>query len=228
MKKNNLAIYISIGSIIIAAISCFHSCNAVGVAEKSNLLSAESNKIAYEAFKSSMNSFATENKPYLLMKPVKFKENDSFFRIWEKDGIVNLECQFEIRNGGKTSARDVSLPNVIAIEGEFKEDAQFEAILPKKLTIGPGQDYNLAISIGQKTKNNKHRERIIENYNKEDIEIKLQLVIFYFSELNANQKYSIKAVYKISKNRARIISYDEKEEIINSDKSEEKQSKSVL
>ena len=59
------------------------------------------------AIELSRRQFLEENRPYLLIEPVAFKEKDSFFKIEKDKDEVKIHIRYRLTNIGNTIAKDI-------------------------------------------------------------------------------------------------------------------------
>lgn len=162
----------------------------------------ESIKIAKESLKSSKEFFILENRPFITLEPSKFKETDSYLKISSKGKMVSAEIQYRMKNVGNQPAKDISLPDVIALNVGLRKGAPITINLPSNITLGPGKSVFLSLRTGMKIDTDS-----IGNYVEELASngITLQMIVFYLSELEPSKRYETKVVNKIYKDRVIVL-----------------------
>lgn len=206
-----LSTVIALVAIVISMRSCSISSKAVGISEESNRISKESNVIAKEALENSKILSLTEQRPYIIIEPKKFKDTDSFLKVSrvQDDKQIRMEVSYNIKNVGLLPAKNISFPKVVVanIHTKDKKSPKVTVYMPTKgITLGHDQSYNVSFGIeGIYQLKKKGIKEIFDEYNSEKFNVTMQIILFYENELEPSKKYKTLGLYKISKNRVIII-----------------------
>lgn len=160
--------------------------------------------ISEEALKQTKDIFIVENRPYLNIKLIKFKETDSYFRFIPKDKTFHLAVQFKVSNEGKAPAVDVSVPlssfRGVEVPGCEKS---FELSPPPNITLGHGETkaYVWDNEIGYGDFN---AEKIRQQIETNQLSVEVSMLLRYKSSLEDKRVYESSIAY-IVKNKELIL-----------------------
>jgi hypothetical protein len=131
ITSNRIIALASILALLIAVRSCYISNQSLDVAQKSNEIA---------------------NRPYLTLKPIKFRDTDNYLKItadYSKPSL-SVEATFEMINLGKTPAKDVLCPQGAVMTFRFLEKPKgfiaFEIPIIYSSVINSSKKYSTMIS----------------------------------------------------------------------------------
>lgn len=173
-------------SIVISIRSCKMSEDAAKTAKSAIEVSENSNRLAGEALETSKYQFIQVNRPYINISPKKY-EDGQFWKVIQKDKVVEIDLQYEIKNVGNAAAKNVSLPDKLAVgpRMNLKEGAPIIFQKSGKVTLGPGEDFIVTAQIRIDYDNiedaRKNQEHIVSDKSKGAF---FQLSVSYTNELD--------------------------------------------
>ena len=183
--------YVSVGISIAAIAISIRSCS----------LSKQSNQIAENALNHTKKAFISENRPYLILQPVKDKEKGFFIdlSLTEKDTI--LTSTFEIYNAGNTPAQSVSTKGlrVIAKNISLSDDLMTNLKALPVISLGPGEKRFIKFHsrIGFKSGND---ENVKKNTTgvviAESIKFRITLPLSYSSHMDDTKQFRTTVTYE--------------------------------
>ncbi|MCP3931299.1 MAG: hypothetical protein GY705_19615 [Bacteroidetes bacterium] len=190
-SNNGWIKYLALGISIIAIAISIRSCS----------LSKQSNEIAQNALNHAKKSFISENRPFLILQPVKDKDKGFFIdlQLDKKDAI--LISSFEIHNAGNTPAINISTKGlrVIGRNLSFSDDLK-ENIKPVPvISLGPGEKRFLKFHtrFGFKSGDNKRvRDNKIEVVVAENIKFRITLPLSYNSHIDGTKQFKTTVTYE--------------------------------
>lgn len=210
-----IMIIVAFSALAVSFRSCQISEDANKTSEDAIEISKQSNKLSEQAIETNTGQFFKENKPYIILKPRKIKELQSYYKyiLLPDQNAVKIELQYEIKNIGRVAAKDLAIFNKIQV-GKSSNRAEIRGLdIPNKITLGPGENYILGIVslIGWDKKES--YDRFVKKLSSEKgPEVTIQMGVTYLSELNPKQSYSSTVANKINKERAKIIKIEYEEE----------------
>lgn len=77
--------------------------------------SRNSNNIAQDALRISQSNFDLEKRPYLSIRPIKFKETEKYMDLKTAGNSLTIKFQFQIQNDGQLPAIDIDVPDSMNI-----------------------------------------------------------------------------------------------------------------
>ena len=190
---------------LIAVIASIVSCN----------ISKKANQLSKQAIETSSDEFFKENKPYIIIKPRKFSELQSYYKytLLPQQNAVKIQLQYEVKNIGRVAAKDLAVFDKLQV-GKSSTKPEFKEMnLPNKITLGPGENYILTMESLMGWDNKDSFEEYVQKLSsKKGPEITIQMGVTYLSELNPKQSFSSATANKITKERAQIIKIEYEEE----------------
>ncbi len=182
--KNMLTVIISAIALVVSIKNCD--------------ISKEAQKTAQHALKISQEQFFTENRPFILLKPVEFLGSKSFFQLSQEGSKVVLKLQYQIKNIGKSAAKDLILQEITVSSDTFSTPNNVNYKGPSVVTFGPGDEFYLEI----KAISNKSLSYFTSGSFKG---IDVRATVTFVNELNKDLKYKITVRHFVEKNNANLI-----------------------
>jgi hypothetical protein len=156
----------------------------------------------------SKQSLEFANRPYLTIKPVKFKDTDSYLKITvDYDKLsLSVKTYLEMTNLGKTPAKNVLCPEnaFFTFQGQNKE-IPFKYVPFPNSNIGPGDTQPLTSDVTMLKRTRQAIQADVEGINSGKGFIILNIPITYSSILDSSKKYSTVVRYKIYKDKIELI-----------------------
>jgi len=180
---------------------------SLGISAKSCRVAENARKIAGDSLETSRYQFIQINRPYIILCPKRYK-NGLFWKVKQHDNTVVIDLQFEIKNVGNVSAKNISLPNEFSVGPKIKlsPNAVGKYIKPDKVTLGPGDELIAAAKF------------ILEYGNEEEAQINLEHIVSgksegvtmlfsvdYTNELDVSKKYRTFMENLIHKDSVRVL-----------------------
>lgn len=205
---NYATLCVAIISLFVAFKSCSESKKSNEISEQalkksreSNQISQESNEIARAALDHSKKSFILENRPYLVLQPIKNVGKGFFIEfMFNKEGY-DLKAFFEVYNAGKTPAKDIAIKGYM-FRGFIKDDMVFSekplSINASTISLGPGEkkiiNFHVPLEYIPKGENVSKQESpgIIVAQN---IEFRITLSMFYSSDIDESMRFKTTVIY---------------------------------
>lgn len=128
---------------IVVVISMIISIKSCQVSERAEQVSENSNEIANKALEITQSQFLQINRPYLVVNAKRF-DDKNFWKIKQRNNLVEIELKYEIKNVGNVSAIKITTPDIIEIgpKMNFQKDAKVKATKTiNTLTLGPGDSF---------------------------------------------------------------------------------------
>jgi len=193
ITSNRIVAFASILAVIIAAGSFYLSDKSLDIANKSIELA---------------------NRPYLTVRPIKFKDTDSYLKIiadYNKPSL-SLKAKFEMINLGKTPAKNVLcpqkaddiLPSLKKSENQKKE-IPFQYFPCPKSDLGPGETLVINIDTVVTKGSPKSVQADLDWYNSGKGFITLEIPIKYSSILDSSKEYFTMVSWKIYKEESKFV-----------------------
>lgn len=195
-------------SVGISVKSCQISEGARDIAQHASKVSENSNTIAKEALNTSKQQFIQINRPYILVSPKKF-EDDQYWQLFLEHKTVVKRIKYEVRNVGNVAATNLSLPDIMRIDIKSAKpidgiETSFEK--PGRVTLGPGDSFNLNTTFSVAYTTTQDAKKNMDFYLSEEYEgDTFRLSITYENELEVTKKYRTVIVNRIHNDKARII-----------------------
>ena len=193
MKKNDkITFSISVIAILCSLAALFLHVRSNHLANQALNTSKESNKYAKEALEASKFFFLNEQRPYLVIQPVKYPDRKEYFFIIEDTDGFHSFFQLELKNIGNSPAKNIFIPPILFIEGgTIKIDP------PELITLAPQEKtYLLA-------------HYVIELQDQQTPDFKngfnLQVTISYQDNISNDHTYKTSIHYRIRQNSAQLI-----------------------
>lgn len=194
---------------LVATFAAIHSCNK----------SETANEIAKKALDISEQQFLQTNKPFLTLKPTKYRSIDRFVKLNRNKNVVNVEIQFKLANIGNVAASKIHTPDKVEIpNAKIKEIA----LLPN-LSLGPGDHVFIGWKVVMFKESDSDAIDFISKFEHDgDIEpIEVGLPIIYESELDSNMQHKLVSIFQISKGKVRIIKSEIVSKVISKERDED-------
>ena len=180
------------------------SCNISSEAEKN---ARESNRIADEALKTAQEFFLKENRPYIILKPNRFKENNFFYNyeISRLNNSVKIDFSYEMKNIGTVAAKKVLPFRKLLYKPGGNTDLKYK-LLSKEITLGPTEDIRIRLDVKMEWDEKEQFEKYVDEIiSEKGTWFVLQLGVDYVSEVDTSLKYSTLVKNKILKDQAMLL-----------------------
>ena len=105
--------WIELFSVIIALIALLASFRACSISRDATEEAKRSNLLAEKALDFYRKSFISENRPYLMLQPIKDKNTGFFVETILGEKETTLQGNFEIHNAGNSIAKNVRTKGII-------------------------------------------------------------------------------------------------------------------
>lgn len=180
--------------------------SSFGVSIKSCKIAEKAQEVSEKALGIAEDHFFQENRPYISVSPIKYEETDSYFKYSPKNSEVIITIKYEVKNTGKTVAKDVQLPEHALLGGEIKNKGQIiKRSTPDKVSIGPGEKLYLNWQIITKSEAGDSAKEFINNFESGKASVEIGLKFYYLDELNTSIIYETFIKHKIYKTEAVIV-----------------------
>jgi len=207
-KKENKFKYKSIIiKIVLWLIPVVISLFALWVSYNANSEAKESNKIAREALEKSEENFIIKERPYLSVRPKKYKDSDVFILAEKKDDALYLEMKYELANNGNLPAINIRLPGRIAITSKEKIPNVFFDI-PEGLSLAKGDSVDISMKIGMGFEEQNSVEDNLILYEEGKLEFPMTVILYYESNLANSPVYKTKISVTVKKTEVIIHESD--------------------
>jgi len=168
-------------------------------------ISVKSFRLSENALEITREQFLQINKPYLSLKPIKYK-NDNYFKIDQQDNIVMIKFQFELKNLGNVAAINVHPPNKMAVPKKLLgEGSVLQYGLPPNVVLAPGNRLILVSSLKFLCESVTRAKEYVAEMNIEKQGITIYIPVNYESEIESDNTFQIIEGYIIKRNSARVI-----------------------
>lgn len=132
--------WITAVTLLVSLLGVRSGCVANQIALASKATSDKSLDIAEQALSISKKSFAIEHRPYLLIKPIKWNPQNSYFNVVQSPEGVIIRTQYEVKNVGGAFAKDILFPERMSFslptkQGELSVKDSFP------VTLAPGEGF---------------------------------------------------------------------------------------
>ncbi len=188
---------------------------AIIVSVRSCQIAGQANQLSHQAIETSTEQFYQENKPYIVLRPRKYDESQSYYKytLLPEQNAVQIEIQYEIRNIGKVAAKDIAVYDELQV-GKSSTQPEIRGLnLPDKVTLGPGEDHVLRMTSTAGLADQESYDKYVQELSSEKgTEFTFQMGVTYVSEVNPEQSYSSTVMNKITKQRAGIVKIEYEEE----------------
>lgn len=175
------------------------------------IVSVKSCEIAKEALVHSKSSFIVENRPYLILNPVKDKGKGFFIEFLFDEKGYALKAFFEVYNAGKTPAKNIKVESYM-FRGYIGEHVAFteklSSISSPVISLGPGEHkiIGLYVPLVYKPSNEKITSRESGIIIGENIRFIITLPLFYSSDIEEAKRFKTTVVYEFpSFKEARLL-----------------------
>ena len=198
-----------------ACIPVILSLIAIGISLCSKKISNQANQLSKQAIEISTEQFFKENKPYIILKPRKSKELQSYYKytLLPEKNAVKIELEYNIKNIGRVAAKDLAVFDKLKV-GKSTTNTKIKGFLiPQKITFGPGENYILGVAFLIGWDNRESYNKYVQKLSSEKgPEITIQMGVTYCSEFDPEQNFSSSVANKVTKERATIIKIEYEEE----------------
>lgn len=105
--------------------------------------------ISQDALELSKKSFISENRPYLILQPVRNKGTGFFIELVLGEKETTLKGTFEIFNAGKSPAKNIRTNGIVVKSKNIKlsEDLQANIKPLPEISLGPGERRNMGFNL---------------------------------------------------------------------------------
>jgi len=110
---------------------------ALMVAVRSCQRSNDAHSTAIEALATAERHFVQEHRPYLVITPSKFKDDNTYVKLSRDGNRIEVKIRYEIMNRGNVPAKDISSPTSYVLGNEINLP-KFQLRPPPVITLGPG------------------------------------------------------------------------------------------
>lgn len=140
---------IEIISACIALIALIVSFWASSISQDATEEAKKSNLIAERALNFSKKSFISENRPYLMLQPVRDKSTDFFVETILGEKETTLKGNFEIHNAGNSVAKNIRTREIIVKSKNIRlsEDLASNIQTLPKISLGPGEKRSMGFNV---------------------------------------------------------------------------------
>jgi len=169
---------------------------ALAVSIRSCKISNKAQRIANDALEASERQFLEENRPYLIIEPVPFKETGSYFKIEQEEDRIKITLNYRMTNIGSVIAQNIIHPSIAT----FYENKEPTVILPAKVTpisLGPGQKISANMWVMLEKIADVSIDEYIEGFYSGKNKITHQFPVRYFTELKPSLTYNAIVEYEI-------------------------------
>ncbi len=190
MNNQSKINWVEIVSVAIALIALIASFRACSISQDATEEANKSNLIAEKALNFSKKSFISENRPYLMLQPVRDKNTGFFVETILGEKETTLKGNFEIHNAGSSVAKDIRTKGIVVMSKNIKLSEDFASniqTLPK-ISLGPGEKRNMGFNVRlgfsalSQGKNSKSPPGEAEA---ESIRLKVTIPLTYSSDLDS-------------------------------------------
>lgn len=189
---------------------------ALAISVKSYSVSKQSNQLSQQAIEISTEQFFQVNRPYIVLKPIKFKFSQNYYEyiLQPEKNTVTIVLQFEIRNKSNVAAKDVAGSSKAMVGKSFSDLEAIDINPPNKLTLGPDEYYTSVITYSTVWSKESYEKYVQKLSSEKGVELTVRVGVTYLSELNPEQSFSSGVVTKITKHTAEAIDikYEQKQE----------------
>jgi hypothetical protein len=173
-------------------------------------IAENANKLSQKAIDTNTEQFFQENKPYIILKPIKYSELQSYYKYesLSEHNAVNMEFKFQIKNIGKAAAKELAV-----FRGVKSPLIPKHLAWPLPTVLGPGQEHFLTIETTMEFKNKESYEEYVQKLSSEKgQEVTIRMGVTYLSEFNPEQSFISAVVTKLTKQRAQIVKMEYEDE----------------
>jgi len=185
---------------LIAIIGLFASIGSI-------MLSKDSNRIANDALETSRFHYIQINRPYIAISPKAYSDG-LYWKLVREGSAVRATLKYELKNIGNVAAKDITLPNLLAIgpTTNLKKGAELDYTRPQPLTLGPGDNLRMTPSIFMGFEDEEAASLNLKRWASGKSKGMTFLVsVEYKSELDGSKKYRSFMENRINRDRAQII-----------------------
>ena len=158
---------------------------------------------AKNAIEISQRQFIEENRPYLLIEPVTFKETDSYFKIDRNKDEVKINIRYRVTNIGNTIAKNIIHPSQAVIENHGIVDGLVSKVTP--ISLGPDQKISLIVWVLFKGKGDDSIDNFIDSYYSGKSHVTHEFPVKYSTELEPSFTYYTIVEHEIYTDHAAIL-----------------------
>ena len=208
-EKTSVAINAIVAVLVLVAIgisvrSCQISGKATNTAINALEVAEASNHIAQEALQNSNTQFIQINRPYILIIPKRY-ENNEYRKVSQKANVVEINIKCEVKNVGNVAAKNVQLSDSIAARINLKDiPVRFQK--PDGIALGPGDGFMVRIQIQMEfntvSEAKANSESLISD---QDDGVSFPFSLNYENELDQSKKYRTFRLIRIKNDMAEIV-----------------------
>lgn len=149
MGDKSKSIWIDVFSVIIALVALIASFRACSISEDATEEAKRSNLLAEKALDFSKKSFISENRPYLMLQPVRDKNTGFFVETILGEKETTLKGNFEIHNAGNSIAKNIRTKGIVVKSKDIKlsEDLISHIKSLPEISLGPGEKRNMGFNV---------------------------------------------------------------------------------
>ncbi len=180
---------------------------ALSISLCSNKTASDANRIAKDTYETSKYQFLQVNRPYIIISPKRF-DNKQFWQIKQEGENIKIALMYEMKNAGNVTAKDIMLPDKATfISGKkLLKDDQVRYYKSGKVTLGPGDTFNIYSNIALEKENEEAAKKDYEHLvSDKSYGVDVSLSVNYTNELDETQRYKTFVQYRIHKNKAQLI-----------------------
>jgi hypothetical protein len=170
--------------------------------------SIRSCSLTREALETNKAQFVSEKRPYLVVNPEKFLDNQKYLKVDKiDDNRLSLHVQFKIKNVGPVAAIDVYTPledfHVFDKSGQVPVSSTTQA---PRITLGPGEETFRNIVVTFSGKEQKWADIALKDLTKKNKETSVVwFELRYHNELDRSIQYQQKSAYAFSFDDTRVL-----------------------
>lgn len=192
--------YLDLAMVIVVLISVVISIRSCQVSENAE-------DTAKEALDTIKYQFIQTNRPYIILSPKKF-DDGLFWKVGRKGNMVEVALKYEVKNVGNIGAKDINIPDKLAIGPgtKLKEGAQVIYSKMGKVTLGPGDDFNMEAITSMEYESEEEAKRNLAHFISEKSKgVTFLISVDYTNELDESQKYRTLMMNRIHNEKALLI-----------------------
>jgi hypothetical protein len=169
--------------------------------------SYKSNQIAKDAVETTKHHFLQINRPYIILSPKKF-DDKQFWKVKQQGDAVEIIVKYEIKNVGNVVAKDIRLPNNVAIGPKLKLEEGAPVIYTRsnKVSLGPGDDFIVESGMKIHYETEEEARKNYEHFLSDKSEgMTIGFSVSYTNGLDESKKYRTLVENKIHNEKATVL-----------------------
>jgi hypothetical protein len=165
--------------------------------------SYQSNVNSENALMLSKTQFLEENRPNIVVKPVRFDNTNSFCISEVHDNLIIMSIRFELKNEGNIAADNIVVDNVITKPENIKS---YNIQFPEDFTLGPHQVIFVLVQYMFDYKDDIDKKRKLYLLNSDEwAGLYIEMKYTYMNGVDHGVRYSTVIGNLIKKYRAMLI-----------------------